>query len=433
MKLWNRICVCVSTALYHLLSVSQARAKRGWSTSASTSAFPATSACPCVSTTCRSDCVHSILLLPAKDQGNKVVFLALVLQERKKQNKNQLWLFPLCHPAASKPVKQPALSSPVSILPRERRWRQVVTVIAKAPSSPPSCLIPSLVAHLRDYRRKIPFFLYMPLIVFPVTYYCSVIMCNHSCRSVSVFDLSNKRLLGIFWSGNRNNSRTVRTCLYCGVSTFFFTLYNFEWRVSNEFFTDHTLVRSLVPTACPSTVTVNNGPSDTINMVSYKNTDWDLVLQLNLCKGHLKHHHVFSYGPIPVSIIAYLQVSCWRAIIMLKHKPPLSQDYNCRRTFTKSHWRRQTWSESHRLKSPYDPYATSAATFCCFISFLLLSPAHCHWRPDTPRPSGGRCIPSWSPRFPHTTDEPGCQRTLSRENTTFINEVRRYNGWVLMV
>ena len=70
-------------------------------------------------------------LLPAKDQGNKVVFLANSTRKKKKpQNKSQLWLFPLCHAAASKPAEQS-----VSILPRERRWRQAVTVIAKAPSS----------------------------------------------------------------------------------------------------------------------------------------------------------------------------------------------------------------------------------------------------------------------------------------------------------
>ncbi|XP_034053348.1 BRICHOS domain-containing protein 5 isoform X4 [Gymnodraco acuticeps] len=46
-------------------STHKARGIRGWSTSASTSASPATSACLCASTTCQSE-----------DQGNKVVFLA---------------------------------------------------------------------------------------------------------------------------------------------------------------------------------------------------------------------------------------------------------------------------------------------------------------------------------------------------------------------
>ncbi|XP_056222352.1 BRICHOS domain-containing protein 5 isoform X1 [Seriola aureovittata] len=64
-------------------STHKARANRGWSTSASTSASPATSACLSVSTTCQSDCVYSILLLPAKDQGSKVIFIALLLQEKK--------------------------------------------------------------------------------------------------------------------------------------------------------------------------------------------------------------------------------------------------------------------------------------------------------------------------------------------------------------
>lgn len=52
-------------------------------------------------------------------------------------------------------------SQSISILPREKRWRQAVTVIAKAHSSLSSCVIPSLVAHLRDYRRKTPFFFFL--------------------------------------------------------------------------------------------------------------------------------------------------------------------------------------------------------------------------------------------------------------------------------
>lgn len=65
------------------------------------------------------------------------------------------------------------------------------------------------------------------------------------------------------------------------------------------------------------------------------------------------------------------------------------------------------------------PLHRPSATSCLFISFLLLlffflSPAHCHWRPDTPRLSGGRCIPSWSPRSPRTTAGPGCLRRQSQ-------------------
>lgn len=47
----------------------------------------------------------------------------------------------------------------------------------------------------------------------------------------------------------------------------------------------------------------------------------------------------------------------------------------------------------------------------------LLSPARCRWRPDTPRPSGGRCTPSWSRLSPRTTGGPGCLRTLLDQNT----------------
>lgn len=68
--------------------------------------------------------VCSLPLLPAEDEGNKVVFLAPSSRKKKKkkkkrtQNKSQLWLFPLCHTAASKPVKQPTL--PVHFHPSER-------------------------------------------------------------------------------------------------------------------------------------------------------------------------------------------------------------------------------------------------------------------------------------------------------------------------
>lgn len=134
---------------------------------------------------------YSLPLLPAKDQGNKVVFLAPSTWKKrtKKKNKSQLWLFPLCHTAASKPMKQP--TPPVHFHPSERersdRRRQAVMVIAKALSSLSSCLIPSLVAHFTDHGRKIPLFLYVPLIVFPVTYCCSVIMCNRSFCNVIVW------------------------------------------------------------------------------------------------------------------------------------------------------------------------------------------------------------------------------------------------------
>ncbi len=38
--------------------------------------------------------------------------------------------------------------------------------------------------------------------------------------------------------------------------------------------------------------------------------------------------------------------------------------------------------------------------------------AHCHWRPNTPRPSDGHCTPVWSLRSPHTTDVQGYPRRL---------------------
>lgn len=186
----------------------QARANRGWSTSASTSAFPATSACLCASTTYQSDCVFAPS--PSSKRSGKVVFLGppLPLPTRKKQKNNTRTKTSfdcfLCaiHLPVNQWSSQPSQS--ISILPREKRWRQAVTVIAKAHSSLSSCVIPSLVAHLRDYRRKTPFFFffwYVPLIVFPVTHCCSVIMCNRFCCN-ECFDLSNKRLLCNFFGGH---------------------------------------------------------------------------------------------------------------------------------------------------------------------------------------------------------------------------------------
>lgn len=74
--------------------------------------------------------------------------------------------------------------------------------------------------------------------------------------------------------------------------------------------------------------------------------------------------------------------------------------------------------------STLSTYKIPPVTFCkgsivlCILSFLLLflSPAHCHWRPDTPQPSDGHCIPSWSLRSRRTTDEPGCRTRLLEEN-----------------
>lgn len=139
----------------------QARANRGWSTSASTSAFPATSACLCASTTYQSDCVFASS--PSSKRSGKVVFLAPP-QEKKNNTKTKI-SFDCFLCAIHLPVNQWSSqpSQSISILPREKRWRQAVMVIAKAHSSLSSCVIPSLVAHFRDYRRKIPFFLGMCL------------------------------------------------------------------------------------------------------------------------------------------------------------------------------------------------------------------------------------------------------------------------------
>lgn len=138
----------------------QARANRGWSTSASTSAFPATSACPCASTTYQSDCVFASS--PSSKRSGKVVFLGPPPHKKKKNNTRTKTSFDCFLCAIHLPVNQWSSqpSQSISILPREKRWRQAVTVIAKAHSSLSSCVIPSLVAHFRDYRRKIPFFFF---------------------------------------------------------------------------------------------------------------------------------------------------------------------------------------------------------------------------------------------------------------------------------
>lgn len=108
--------------VHYLLSVSslslcQAQANRGWSTSASTSASPVTSACLSVSITCQSDCVLSTSR-PSKTSGKQSCLLAPSIKKRKK-NKSQHWLFPLCHTAASKPLKQPTLLVPFHPSERE--------------------------------------------------------------------------------------------------------------------------------------------------------------------------------------------------------------------------------------------------------------------------------------------------------------------------
>lgn len=234
----------------------QARANRDWSTSASTSAFPATSACPCASTTCQSDRVHASSPSSKRSGKQSCLFSPPRTHKHTHKNKNQLWPFPLCQTPASKPVKQPTFPAHF-FLPREKRWRQVVMVIAKGQSSLSSCVIPSLVAHFEDYRRTPPTrFLDVVLIVYHVTHCCRVTMCNcFYCDDCS--DQSNKRLL---W---RKLPRTVRMASL---------LWNhFEKNIYGENYSNfesnvHTWEHFVVhPSWCEWC-----GPLDKINMVHWK-------------------------------------------------------------------------------------------------------------------------------------------------------------------
>lgn len=103
----------------------QARANRGWSTSASTSASPATSACPSASTTYRSDCVLSSSPPSARSGKQSCLFSSLYKKKKKKklkttEQKPALTVF-LC--AIQPPVNQWSgqLSQSVLHLFRERR------------------------------------------------------------------------------------------------------------------------------------------------------------------------------------------------------------------------------------------------------------------------------------------------------------------------
>lgn len=83
--------------------------------------------------------LHSLSILPAKDQGNKVVLF--------------FFLAPSSRTKASFDCFLCAIQPPVNhFLPSEKElsWRRAVTVIAKSPSSLSSCIIPSLVARFRD-------------------------------------------------------------------------------------------------------------------------------------------------------------------------------------------------------------------------------------------------------------------------------------------
>lgn len=112
---------------------SQVLVNSGWSTSASTSASPATSVCLCVSTTCQSDSVI-LCLLPDRDQGNKsrlfhfplLPFLLLRSKENK-TNKSRLSAFP--------PRRTVGRQTPrsVCVLPRKRRRRRAVDGFRQIP------------------------------------------------------------------------------------------------------------------------------------------------------------------------------------------------------------------------------------------------------------------------------------------------------------
>lgn len=90
---WPSVCDQLSLVQVFSYSISyhdhssalfrQAQGNRGWSTSASTSAFPATSVCLCVSTTCQSDRVFCSLP-PRQDQGNKVLLFSPQIQKEPK-------------------------------------------------------------------------------------------------------------------------------------------------------------------------------------------------------------------------------------------------------------------------------------------------------------------------------------------------------------
>jgi len=101
-------------------SCFQARGNRGWSTSASTSAFPATSVCLCASTTCQSDYVLFLLLLlfilPAKDQ----IFSSLSKKKKAKAKRPDASFdcFLCAMRPLAEPVKRPTL--PVHFHPSER-------------------------------------------------------------------------------------------------------------------------------------------------------------------------------------------------------------------------------------------------------------------------------------------------------------------------
>ena len=162
----------------------QARANRGWSTSASTSASPATSACPSASTTYQSDCVLSSSPPSTRSGKQSCLFSSLYKKKKKKknnkkkrQNKSQLWLFSFV-PYSCQRTNEAANSPSPSSISSEREetetgchgYRQspVVTLFM--------CNTLSGGTHQRLQKKDPPF-----LCVFPVTHCCSVIMHNCSC------------------------------------------------------------------------------------------------------------------------------------------------------------------------------------------------------------------------------------------------------------
>lgn len=123
-----------------------------WSTSASTSASPATSVSLCASTTCQSDrllAAHT----SSVDQGTKS-FSSLLIRSAGSKNTRKTGTGAGFDSSAA-----PAATT--SPFPEKRNGNNLSSYL-QIPSSPYSCLIPSLVAVFGDYV----FF----VLVFPVTH-----------------------------------------------------------------------------------------------------------------------------------------------------------------------------------------------------------------------------------------------------------------------
>lgn len=129
--------------------------------------------------------VYSLALLPAKDQGNKVVFLAPSTRKKKKKKRTKA-SFDCFLRAIQPPVKQPTL--PVHFHASETEEMET--------GCHGYCQSPVVTLFMcntlsggtpQRLQKKDPLFLYVLIIVFPVTHCCSVIMCNRFCCNESVF------------------------------------------------------------------------------------------------------------------------------------------------------------------------------------------------------------------------------------------------------